>query len=116
MIKLVALLMVVAVLGVFGYDGFQVVKTGRDVRSTAENAAGAAAHEIYLTHNPAVGRPYAQQVATQAGDVVTQYNYDSVAAKVELTVSGTADSLVLHYLSKHLTDDITASASASPSG
>jgi hypothetical protein len=101
---------------VFGYDGIQVVKTGRDVRTTANDAAGAAAHAIYVTHNINSGSPAANQVADQAGDVVTNYVYDPVAAEVELTVSGTADSLVLHYISKRLTDDITASASARPSG
>ena len=115
MIKLVALLAVVVV-GLFGYDGFQVVKTGRYVRTTANNAAGAAAHAIYVSHNPSVGRPYAEKVADQAGDVITNYLYDPVAAEVELTVSGTADSLVLHYLSKGITDDIKASATAKPAG
>jgi len=101
---------------VFGYDGFQVVNTKREVRTTANDAAGAAAHAIYVTHNLASGPGAAAKVAGQAGDVVTAYVYDPVAAEVELTVSGTADSLVLHYLSKKLTDNITASATARPSG
>jgi len=116
MIKLIAVLVVVGILGVLGFDGYQVLKTGRDVETTANDAAGAAAHAIYVSHNPTAGRPFADKVADHAGDVVTNYVYDPVAAEVELTVSGTADSLVLHYLSKGLTDDITASATAKPSG
>lgn len=116
MIKLIGILVVVALVGVFGYDGVQVVKTGRDVKTTANDAAGAAAHEIYVTHNVSSGAGAADKVALADGDVVTAYVYDPVAAEVELTVSGTADSLVLHYLSKRLTDDITASATARPSG
>ncbi len=69
-----------------------------------------------MSHNDSSGKGAADKVAVADGDVLTAYAYDPVAAEVELTVSGTADSLVLHYLSKRLTDDITASATARPSG
>jgi Flp pilus assembly protein TadG len=114
-VKIVLLVVVLAVAGVFAYDGIQVSNAKRNVHNTAISAADAAATAIQKNPtNTGLGRKAADTAAHQQGDVVTDYRYDPVAAKVTLRVSGSASTLVLHYFSKHLTDDITQSATARP--
>ena len=123
--KLVIVVVLLGVVGLFAYDGVQVLDARKNITSTASAAASAAAHAIAtqkvcdFTHpktytktcDPATA---AANAAASQGDVVTAYTYDAVAAKVSVTVSGTAKSLVLHYLDRNLTDNIRASSSARP--
>jgi len=123
--KFAIVLVLLGALGLLAYDGVQVLDARKNISSTASAAASAAAHAIAVekaciftnpktaakTCNP---RTVADNTAKSQGDVVTAYEYDAVAAKVSVTVSGTAKSLVLHYLDRNLTDNIRASSSARP--
>jgi len=112
--KLLGGIAVVGAVGVFGYDGAQVFHAKSDLQSAAAGAAGAAAHTIAITHDEAKGRVAANGMAQQHHAVLTVYHYDPVAAKVKVTLSGSIDSLVLHYVNRGLVKDVTASATASP--
>lgn len=112
--KIVGVLVVVAVVVVGGHDGVEVANANREVRNTAANAAAAAAHAIFTSHDPAQGRRAADQAAAAAGDIVTSYNYDAVASLVKVTLSGHAATFVLGRLVPSLTDDIAATATRKP--
>ncbi len=112
----ILLVVILAVGGVFAYDAYQVSVAKKDIHNVAGDAADAAASAIAKNKNQNAGRPAADAVAKAHGDVVTDYRYDQVAVKVTLRVSGKADTLVLHYFSRHLTEDITQSATARPGG
>ena len=114
----------VVVLGavvVFTFDAVSVLNAHRDVSDVASASAGAAAVAISNENKPlAKGtKPVSPASAAEAtarahGDVVIDYNYDAATARVKVTVSATAKSLVLHYIDKNLTDNIKASAVAQP--
>jgi hypothetical protein len=110
--KAMIALVILAIIVVFGYDGVSVLNAHRDVRDAASATAGAAAHVIATTKDSANARKTADATAKSHGDVVIAYAYDQVAAQVKVTVSGNANSLVLHYLDKNFTNNIKASASA----
>jgi hypothetical protein len=124
--KLAIVVIVLGVIGLFGYDGVQILNTRRNISDTASAAASAAAQAIATSKscaNASTGsapkkctdaRTAADKAAQSQGDVVTAYTYDAVAAKVSVTVSGNAKSYVLHYLDRNLTDNIRASSSARP--
>jgi len=113
-VKFLAVLIVVAIIGVFAYVGVQVLNARRDVSSAASAAASAAAQAISTPTTRDNAKAIAEKTAKANGDVLTSFAYDPVAARVSLTVSGKAKSLVLHYLDKNLTDNIKSSASARP--
>jgi Flp pilus assembly protein TadG len=124
--KLAIVVIVLGVIGLLGYDGVQVLNTRRDISDTASAAASAAAHAIATSKICATAnagnatkkctdaKTAADKTAQSQGDVVTAYSYDAVAARVSVTVSGTAKSYVLHYFDRNLTDNIHASSSARP--
>jgi hypothetical protein len=112
--KLLIVLVVVAIIGVGGYDTVSVLNAHRDVRDAASATAAAAAHAITSPKDRDKARVIADTTAKQHGDVVIAFSYDPVAALVTVTVSGNADSLALHLIDKNLTDNIRASASARP--
>jgi Tfp pilus assembly protein FimT len=123
--KLVIVVVLLGVLGLFAYDGVQVLDARKNITNTATVAASAAAHAIATEKVCKIANPKtfsktcdpataAANAAKSQGDVVTAYTYDAVAAKVSVTVSGTAKSLVLHYFDRNLTDNIRASSSARP--
>jgi len=105
---------VLGALGVAGYDGVQALNGHRTMPGVAGDAAGAAAHAIAATHDNDKGRPAADGAARSHSAVVTHYHYDPVLARVDVTVSGSVRTLVLHYVDRGLVDDITASATARP--
>ena len=129
--KLGIVAVIMGVIGLFAYDGVQVLDARRNISDTASAAAAAAAHTI-STNKQCAGanapvaatsssttkcanpRDAATRLAKGQGDVVTSFIYDPVAARVSVTVSGSANSLVLHYLDRNLTDNIHASSSARP--
>ncbi len=131
--KLAIVVVVLGALGVFGYDGVQVLNARRNISDTASAAASAAAHAIATSKGCANAQPaaattakattgtdchnaraVADKMAKSQGDVVTSFTYDAAAARVSVTVSGSANSLVLHYVDRNLTDNIHASSSARP--
>jgi Flp pilus assembly protein TadG len=131
--KLAIVVVVLGVLGVFAYDGVQVLNARRNISDTASAAASAAAHAIATSKGCANAQPaatttakattgtdchnaraVADKMAKSQGDVVTSFTYDAAAARVSVTVSGSANSLVLHYVDRNLTDNIHASSSARP--
>jgi hypothetical protein len=112
--KLAVIVVIVAIIGVGGYDTVQVLNAHRDVRDASSATAGAAARAITSTKDRAKARVIADQTAKAHGDVVIAFSYDPVAAIVNVTVSGKADTLALHLFDKNLTDNIRASASARP--
>ena len=123
--KLPIVVILLGVIGLFAYDGVQVVDARRNISDTASAAASAAAHaiatqKVCANTNPKTAsktcdpRTIANNTAQMQGDVVTSYTYDAVAARVSVTVSGSAKSLVLHYFDRNLTDNIRASAAARP--
>jgi hypothetical protein len=146
--KLAIVVILLGVVGVFAYDGVQVLDAHKNITDTANAAASAAAQAIAtskrctraavpqptpaparaaaltpaggnaLASAPAKscadGRTVADNTAKGQGDVVTAYTYDPVAARVWVTVSGSAKSLVLHYVDRNLTDNIRVSSSARP--
>ena len=113
-LKVLIVIIVLGVVGVFAYDGVKVVGARRDVSNAASAAASAAAQAISSSGNTQKASAVAQKTAKADGDVLTSFNWDPVKVKVTVTVSGKADSLVLHYFAKGLTDDIHSSASARP--
>ncbi len=142
--KLAVVVILLGVVGLFGYDGVQVLHARRNISDTASAAAAAAAHAIATSKecanaqhpeaaaaagttgtatatatavsatNCANARAVADKMAKSQGDVVTSFAYDPVAVRVSVTVSGSANSVVLHYLDRNLTDNIHASSSARP--
>jgi hypothetical protein len=112
--KAILALLIVAIVGMFAYDGISVLNAHRDVRDAASATAGAAAHAIASTKDRAKARTIADSTAKSHGDVVTEFAYDPVAGRVVVTVSGKSSSLVLHYIDKNLTNNIKATASAQP--
>jgi len=112
--KVLITVIILAVVGVFAYDGVQVLNARRDVSNAATTAAAAAAHAIATPADRPKAYALAEKTAKADGDALISFSYDPVAAKVSLTLSGKADSLVLHYLDKNLTDNIKSSASARP--
>jgi Flp pilus assembly protein TadG len=112
--KVVLLLIVLGAVVVFAYDGVEILNAHRDVRNAASASASAAAQAITSTKDRAKARTIADSTAKAHGDVVIDFTYDPVAAKVRVTVSGNASSLVIHLLDKNLTNNIKASASARP--
>jgi hypothetical protein len=124
--KLAIVVIVLGVIGLFGYDGLQVLNTRRNISDTASAAASAAAQAIATSKSCAdasAGKPskkcpdartVADKTAQSQGDVVTAFTYDAVAARVSVTVSGNSKSYVLHYVDRNLTDNIRASSSARP--
>jgi Flp pilus assembly protein TadG len=138
LIKLTIAVVVLGVVGLFAYDGVQVLNAQKNIRDTASAVAGAAAHAIATSKDCATSKPpaaaasttpaatttatktcagartVADKTAQSQGDVVTSFTYDPVAARVSVTISGSAKSLVLHYFDRSLTDNIKASSSARP--
>lgn len=116
-IRTLVSLIVLAVLVVGGHDGYEVIKTTRDIRNTASAAASDAAGKLTASHGADVvgARKAADDAAKRAGDVITTYSYDPVAHKVTLTVGGTASSWVAGRIERSWTDNITATASATAS-
>jgi len=116
--KLAVALVIIAAIGVVGYDGVEILNAHRDVRDAASATASAAAQAIAgakdRTKAGAAASAIADKTAKARGDVVTAFSYDPVLAKVTVTVSGNANSLVLHFFDKNLTDNIRASATARP--
>ena len=122
--KLAIVVILLAVLGMFAYDGVQVLDARRNISDTAAAAAAAAAQAIASskdcadsppgTKQCANARKVANETAQSQGDVVTAFTYNAVTTRVSVTVTGSAKSLVLHYLDKSLTDDIHASSTARP--
>jgi hypothetical protein len=124
--KLAIIVSLLGVVGMFAYDGVQLLDAHRNISNTASAAASAAAQAISTSKDCADAKPsttkdcavawrkVADETAQSQGDVVTAFVYDPVAARVSVTVTGTARSLVLHYLDKNLTDDIHASSTARP--
>ena len=110
------LLIVAAVIVVGGHDALTIVHANRDVRDTAQNAAGAAAAVIYCAHGQgeAQARVAADRVAQAAGDVVSAFSFDPVAQRVHVTAAGNASSWVAGNIQRSWTDDITSSRTASP--
>jgi len=113
-IKVVGGLLVVAALGVGATDAARVADARHQMTNVAGSAAGAAAHSIFTTHDETKGRAAADAVAKENAAVITRYHYDPAGATVYVTVSGTAKSLVLHYVDAGLVNNITASARARP--
>jgi len=113
-VKFLVVVIVVGIIGVFAYDGVQVLNARRDVSSAASAAASAAAQAISTPANRPKAEAIAPKSAKSNGDALISYTYDPVAARVSLTVSGKAKSLILHYIDKNLTDNIKSSASARP--
>ena len=112
--KLAVVVVIVAIIGVGGYDTVQILNAHRDVRDAASATAGAAARAITSTKDRTKARAIADQTAKARGDVVIAFSYDPVAAIVNVTVSGKADTLVVHLFDTNLTDNIRASGSARP--
>ncbi len=112
--KVFLALVIVGAVVVFAYDGVQILNAHRDVRDAASATAGAAAHAIASPKDRPNARKIADSTAKAHGDVIIAYNYDAPSARVSVTVSGNADSLVIHYFDKNLTNNIKASASARP--
>jgi uncharacterized protein (UPF0333 family) len=112
--KLAVALVLIAAIGVVGYDGVEILNAHRDVRDAASATASAAAQAIASTKDRAKASAIADKTAKARGDVVTAFTYDPVAAKITVTVSGNASSLVLHLFDKNLTDNIRATATARP--
>jgi Flp pilus assembly protein TadG len=124
--KLAIVVIVLGVIGLFAYDGVQVLDARRNISDTASAAASAAAQAIATSKSCADAHPgataptcknaraVADTTAKSQGDVVTSFAYDPIAARVSVTVSGNSKSLVLHYLDRNLTDNIRASSSARP--
>ena len=141
-IKLGIALVLLGVVGLFAYDGVQVLDARRNIINTASAVASAAAHAIATSKGcaatPTTGvaaataitatnagtsatakgcasaRTVADKAAQSQGAVVTSFIYDPVAVRVTVTVSSSAKSLVLHYFDRNLTDNIHASSSARP--
>ena len=114
--KLVGLIVVLAVLIVGGHDAIQIADAKKNVKDTAGAAAGSAAQTIAASHGTATAKSAAVAVATRAGDVITKYSYDPVAATVTLTVAGSTSTWIVGRIDKSATDDITATAAARPAG
>jgi hypothetical protein len=114
--KLVVVIVLLAIIVVGGHDALRIAKADKNVRNTANAAALAAAQSIGKTHDTKTAATDADAVAAQAHDIVTKYTYDPVAAKVSLTVSGSTTTWVTGRIDKSLADNITASASARPTG
>jgi Flp pilus assembly protein TadG len=125
--KLLIALVVMAAVALFVFDGVSVLNAKRDVVNVASASASAAASAIATStkntttpvQKPPVKGPSpaelaADKTAQAHGDVVTAFAYDAVAARVKVTVSGSAKSFVLHYFDKNLTNNIKASATAQP--
>ena len=116
--KLAVALLIIAAIGVVGYDTVEILNAHRDVRDAASATAGAAAQAISSakdrTKATAGASAVADKTAKAHGDVVTAFSYDPIAAKVTVTVSGNASSLVLHFFDKNLTENIRATATAHP--
>jgi len=141
--KLAIAAILLGAVGLFAYDGIQVLNARRNISDTASAAAAAAAHAIAASKDCATAHPAAastssatpaatpgsassatpsclnartaaDRLAKSQGDVVTSFTYDAVAARVSVTVSGSANSLVLHYFDRNLTDNIHASSTARP--
>jgi Flp pilus assembly protein TadG len=150
--KMAIVVVLLGVVGLFAYDGVQVLDARRNISDTASAAASAAAHTIATSKDCADAQPatpatpatpaattattaaaatatataattttdcrtaraVADKMAKSQGDVVTSFTYDAVAARVSVTVSGSANSLVLHYFDRNVTDNIHASSSARP--
>jgi len=123
--KLAIVVILLGVVGMFAYDGVQVLDARRNISDTASAAASAAAQAIAASKHCADAPPsskdcavawraVADKMAQSQGDVVTAFTYNAATARVSVTVTGTAKSLVLHYFDKNLTDDIHASSTARP--
>jgi hypothetical protein len=120
--KMLIGLVLLAAIVLFAFDAVSILNAHRDVSDVASASAGAAAAAIAEAKKPAVPgakppatpRSAANSTAAAHGDVVIAYDYDPVAARVKVTVSGTAKSIVLHYFDKNLTENIKASAIAQP--
>ena len=107
-------IVIVVVAAVFAVDGVRVANDRRDINSIASDAANAAAVQIRATHDANKGRAAADStVKSHSNAVLTKFVYNPVAAKVNVTVSGSADTLVLHYFDKGVAAP-SGSASASP--
>jgi len=112
--KLLLAVIVVGAVALFAFDAVSVVNARRDVSDAASASADAAAGAISSSKNRSKAAKIAESTARAHGDVVTAFAYDPVAARVKVTVSGSANSLVLHYFDKNLTNNIKASATAQP--
>ncbi|HEY2429627.1 MAG TPA: hypothetical protein VGI06_11905 [Acidimicrobiales bacterium] len=112
--KLLMVAVVVAILIVGGHDFVQIGNANRNIRNAAGNAASAAAQSVAKNHNASQARAAADAVAARAGDVITKFSYDPVAAKVSLSVGGSTTTWIVGRIDRSLAQDITASASARP--
>jgi hypothetical protein len=120
--KMLIGLVLLAAIVLVAFDVVSVLNAKRDVSDVASASAGAAAVAITNAKKAPVpgAKPpvspvsVAKSTAAAHGDVVIAYDYDPVLARVKVTVSGSAKSLVLHYFDKNLTDNIKASAVAQP--
>ena len=125
--KLLITVVVLGAVALFAFDAISVLNAHRDVSDVASASAGAAASTISTSSHPGTNGAKAPTAAAEAaaekaaanlakghGDVVIYYNYDPVATRVKVTVSGNAKSFVLHYFDRNLTNNIKASAVAQP--
>lgn len=109
------LLVIVAlvIVTVVAVDGVRVAIDRRQVSNVAIDSANEAGGLIHDTHDESKGRIAADATAKAHNMVITTFHYDSVTDKLDVTVSGTASTLVLHYFD-HRIVDLNASASARP--
>jgi len=120
--KLVVLIVVLAIIGVFAHDGIEIAKAQKDVRNTAHAAASDAAYAIASAPvgTPAAvrdqaGATAAAKEAAKSGDVVETYNYDSgIANTVHVTIGASADTWIVSHIDKKIAEDIKSSASVTP--
>ena len=110
--KLLVIVMI-AILTAFAVDAGRVAIDRRDVNSVASDSADAGAQVFGATHDESKARIAADATARAHHMVITTFHYDPVAAKFNVTVSGSAQTLVLHYFDRRIVD-LNASASARP--
>jgi len=108
--------LVLALLGVVGFDGLSLVQARVSVVDTAEHAAVAARDSWQDTHNVQLAYAEAQSVAAKSGGTVpAQEMVIEPDGTVRLVVHKTARTFVLRHLSKlNTVTNVTGHGRAQP--
>jgi len=107
------LIVILAIVTVFSVDGIRVAVDRRQVSNVAVDSVNESGTIIHDTHDEQKGRIAADATAKAHGMVITTFHYNSVTDTLNVSVSGTSKTLVLHYFSTHIVD-LNASASVRP--
>lgn len=106
LVTITRLVVILAVIGVLGYDGFAIMSNHVGTENNAQNAAYAASQEWHTTPNINLAYQAAEQSVAGTGDQVLQQNFTiDTDGTVHLLVQHAAKTLVFGRIGplKHLT-------------